>query len=350
MNNISSVSYIPKPGLIYTDDELNEMLSHMNKLSGGYINPVAFNNYYGTCFIDSTLNSIINSDKLLETFWNELPECIKNNEFIYKEGLNIDETITIDTVFYNGISNTNRILSCYDLKDTRNDYFETVYRVLLSIFVHSIGNSSEMLSVCIRVYLMFLENIPRISQCGLFTMKSMSLDMSFNEFLKNLDYNFCMYYAILYHNSRNQSAQNEIERFRTCTINYSAGVPDHELLNHLGIGSYLSDYNENMIMNVLNNCSNTYDIFIAMYGYVKHSNRKKALDECFKVNHPKYILTDMVLSKYSTNPDMSRYSPEHAIYYNIKDNIAQDNNKQYTLYIDDIDNTYTASILHFQMR
>lgn len=297
-------------------------------LVGGLRFPIAMNNLYRTCFIDSVLNSVANSDALTEYFKNILPENkVSDKQIIY--------------AFTNGLKSRQIVSSLMDKTYIVKRNALGLYRILCSLFIRGIDNKYDKnILHCMRLYIMYLERMSKFNADHESKVKKMYLGKSFYEYVCAADYNF-----IVYFNYCKKICASGKE-----SLDYT-GVIDNNLITRLGLKHITRELNE--IQDVLNSI-HTADLFIEIE-YEAYYDKETAMNmckECTKEYEGNYRCTDIIFDLY----EKEETTPCHSVYYNIDEKVLHDDgeiietdiNNLYDL-LDD-GNYYVPCILHFQLR
>ena len=309
----------PDSPISYNIDEL---------LSGGLRAPLKITNWFRTCFIDSVLNSIANSETLTKHFKDILPESKVSDE-------------QIQNAFINGIPEKKIISSLIEKDMTTQNNKLTIYKILCSIFIRGIDNNySKDVLIYITLYIMYLENSTRFNDEAGAPIKEMDPTENFYTYVQNTDYNFVMYFIYC-----DKMIKKNINPAYT-------GVSNNLLITKLGLKHIfcICDYSE--IQRQLNTNTDS-DLFIeTIYIPTVYDEIvvKAMFDICITKYKGKYRCTDIILDEYRKKSDISY----HSVYYNIDKELLH-NNSVITKTSKDIiskpltnGNYYIPRILHFQ--
>ena len=295
-------------------------------LIGSHRFPVSMKNLYGTCFIDSLLNSIANSETLCNHFKNVLPN-ITNNQ--------------IDYAFGEGMKKKKMISSLIDKEfDTDNNISE-LYKILICIFIKEVNNCENNIISHIRLYLMYLENAGLFDAAYATKIKEVIGDEPFYEFVSKIDYNYVLYY-------------NYCKRaFTTNHTNNFAGIRYNDMFgNILHLTYIVSRCKESDIQKILNNNS-VADLFIkVLYNKYNKHTLKEMFAACIKRYEGNYMCTDIIFDRYEDGKGF----PFHSVYYNINQSKLLDDGELTEVAINNLNKPlddgdyYVPCILHFQLR
>ena len=223
---------IPSPDTpISFSTEFDESL-----LIGGLRFPVSMNNLYRTCFIDSVLNSIANSETLTKHFKNILPESkVSDKEVI--------------TAFTYGLKDKQIISSLIDKNYTVKRNTLGLYHILCSLFLRGIDNNYDKnILHYMRLYIMYLERMGKFNSDHESKVKKMYLGKSFYDYVCAADYNF-----IVYFNYCKKLCVSGKE-----SLDYT-GVINNNLITRLGLTHKTRELSS--VQNTLNGMHDT-DVFI----------------------------------------------------------------------------------------
>ena len=304
------------------DDILDE-----SYLVGGLRAPLEITNWYRTCFIDSVLNSIANSDVLSKRFKNILPENSVSNE-------------QIQNAFLHGIPERKIISSLIEKDMTTQNNKLMMYKLLCSMFIRGIDNNyPKDVLIYITLYIMYLENSSRFNYESGAPVKKMDPTERFYTYMQNVDYNFVIYFVYC------EKAIKRIDPKYT-------GVLDNLLPTRLGLKQVICicDYSE---IQLRLDTSVDSDVFIEMICIPTTYDEtivKAMFDICTSRYEGNYRCTDIILDEYKKESDVSY----HSVYYNIDENKLHDNSDITKTDINalskplDNGNYYVPRILHFQ--
>ena len=299
-------------------------------LDGGLRFPIPTINKYRTCFIDSVLNSIANSDTLTKHFKNILPESKVSDE-------------QIQNAFTNGLKNKTIISSLIEKNDKPKNNRHRLYAILCCLFMRGTDDNKYPKAVLqyIRLYLLYLE---RMSDFNFHfeQTKKMYAGKSFYEYVCAADYNYILYFNYC----------RESYKLGKQPIPYT-GVFNNKLIRNLELCNKLCSCDCSEIQDTLN-ITNKSDVFIEIDNNMSCYDQNEQLNmfsTCTKPYDGKYRCTDIILDLYEKD---NEDEPCHSVYYNIDKGILHDDGELIKTDISNIskqfDNGdyYVPCILHFQ--
>ena len=279
-------------------------------------------NLHGTCFIDSVLNSIANSDSLTAHFKSILPESKYSDELILRS-------------FNEGIKERKIICGIINDKYKSDTNITLLYEILVSIFIRGMNKYDETTLIYVRLYLMYLENFYDFNEHYKTKTKFITLEEeTFYELVRKTDYNFVQYFNYC------QKASNP--KF--------TGALNDDFLVRININMEISKISD--IYDKIKN-NNVSDIYIKIIHYYLNKKLiKEACDACIKRYPCDYVCSDIILDKY----EKGNVLPNHSVFYNINQGKLQDNSKITDTDINKLSqpsedgSCYFPCILHFQLR
>ena len=287
-------------------------------LSGGFQTPKGIANVYGTCFIDSVINSILNSSALVALYNSYLGSSITLEK--------------VNDAFTQGMIDK-EILSSLITKNCVFDYFNATYMLLLSIITKYHKNLTDEVMLYIRLYIMYLENYEEFTKKCKKCKQISDLEPTFKDCLVIHDFNFVQYFLYCTKHVTNSK----------CT-----GVNKDLLLYHFGIEMYNFSTNTKYIQHKLD-ASNEIDIYArCLYRITNAESKRKIIyDAILTKESDKYVLSDIVLDQYNE----SSVTPIHAMYYDIINHKLQNGMEVADAQIPDLIKLgYYPAILHYQLR
>lgn len=310
----------PDSPILYNIDEL---------LSGGLRAPLKITNWFRTCFIDSVLNSIANSETLSKYFKNILPENKVSDE-------------QIQNAFLHGMPEKKIISSLIEKDMTTQNNKLTIYKILCSMFIRGIDNNySKDVLIYITLYIMYLENSTGFNARSKAPIRKPNPNDRFYTYVQDTDHNFVMYF--IYYD---KTIKKDIDPTYT-------GVPNNMLITKLGLKhiTCICDYSE--IQKQLDTNNDYSDIFIETIYIPTVYNEtvvNAMFDICTSEYKGKYRCTDIILDEYEKDASVSY----HSLYYNIDEHKLHNNSIITKTEINTLSkpltngNYYIPRILHFQ--
>lgn len=296
-------------------------------MEGGHRFPLTIENIYGTCFIDSVLNSVANSDPLSNHFKSILPESEYSDE-------------TILEAFDEGMKHHRVVSAIVDDKYDVDDKITLLYEILVSIFIRGINKYDETTLICVRLYLMYLENFQAFNEHYRSKTKFITCEEeSFHDLACKADYNFVQYF---------QYCQKALKR-KNQDIKFT-GVSSDKFLDRIQIEVFPSTLST--IYNKIRKIAGS-DIYIRILH--DPSNKQiipQVFDACIKHYDCDYRCSDVVLDKYKKG----ELSPIHSVFYNLDHGKLHDNSKIIDIGLNRLAQPsedrvyYFPSILHFQLK
>ena len=283
-------------------------------LIGGLRAPSEIINWYRTCFIDSVLNAIANSDALVNHFKNILPTSkFSDNDII--------------NAFLEGMPKK-RVLSSLIDKDahTSNNKLR-LYEILGAMFIRGIDSYPKDVLLYITLYIMYLENSIQFNKKASNTVKEMDSRENLYTYACNADYNFVMYFRYC----DKMIKQNDIDPQYT-------GVQNNMLITKLGLNHKTSICDYSVIQKILDECADS-DVFIETI-YIPTRYNKTVVQAMF----------DICMSKYVTDNDVSL----HSVYYDVTDHLLHNDSVISKIDITTLSKQaqngkyYVPRILHYQ--
>ena len=322
--NIYDLFIRPKTPITFST-EFDESL-----LDGGLRFPIPIINYHRTCFIDSVLNSIANSDTLTKHFKNILPESKVSDERIVN-------------AFTNGLKVKKIISSLIESNYVAKNNKRKLYEILCSLFIRGIDGYNKYISQGIRLYMLYLEKMSLFNQ-DFESTKTMYAGRSFYEYVCNADYNFILYFNFC----------EELRKRGKTNIKYT-GVLNNCIIVNFGLKHFKAPCDKDSIQSILNSMTET-DVFIELNNDIsKYDNNiiTTMISTCITKYKGKYRCTDIIFDMYEQdNGD----DPYHSVYYNIdKKALHDDASVINEIEIDSFTKTtedndyYVPCVLHFQM-
>ena len=298
-------------------------------LDGGLRYPISIINWFRTCFIDSVLNSIANS----ETLTNYFNSIISNNKFTDDQMINM---------FIIGMPRKAIISSLITKEYKSNNNKLELYKILCGIFIRGIDKQySNEVMLYITLYIMYLENEYGFNKRYKSKTKILNPTDSFYDYVCNADYNFICYF-------------NYCQKPKNKNNSEFTGVLNNMLIRKLGLKHIICECEDVKIQTELNN-NNETDLFVEIiYTPVKYNESvvNDMFKTCIKTYEGKYRCTDMILDKYEKYADIAY----HSVYYNIDKGLLHDDGKIMNVSIDILHKSledgdyYAPCILHFQLK
>ena len=269
-------------------------------LMGGLRFPISMTNRYRTCFIDSVLNSIVNSDVLVERFKNIVPEKSVSDDQIEK-------------AFTTGLKDKRIVSSIVEPTRKAKNNRRELYAILCCIFMRGIDKYSKSMLQYIRTYILYLDKMntfnPRFSNT-----KPVYAGKSFYEYVCATDYNFIIYFNYC----------KEMYELGNDNVEFT-GVLDNRLIKNLGLLHVIRECTEDDIQTVLSKCTDS-DMFIEIHSDIIQYDKpiiKKMIATCTKKHEGPYRCTDIIFDMYERNED----EPYHSVYYNLDEKVLHDDAK-----------------------
>lgn len=299
-----------------------------SQMTGGLRAPSEIINWYRTCFIDSVLNAIANSDTLVERFKNILPESKFSDDDIIN-------------AFLEGMPKKYVLASLID-KDMHvpNNKLK-LYEILGAIFIRGIDSYPKDVLLYVTLYIMYLENSTQFNKRASNVVKEMDPRENFYTYVCNTDHNFVIYFRYC----DKMIKRNDMDPQYT-------GVHNNMLITKLGLNHKTSicDYSE--IQGILDKCINS-DVFIEFI-YVPTMYNETVIQAMFDICLSKYAggycCTDIIFDEYENDDDIAY----HSIYYNVNESLLHNNSVISKIDITSLSKQlhngkyYVPRILHYQ--
>ena len=312
----------------FNTDYITDFNTDYIPLDGAHRYPITLYNMYGTCFIDSLLNSIANSEALVKRYTSILPESkVSDDRILY--------------AFSDGMKTKNIVSSLIDKKYVTDNALRTLYDTLICIFIRGIDAYDNTTMIYISLYIMYLANMFKFGKRYPSKTKTISINDSLYELVCKTDYNFIAYFNYC-QKLKDLGKDNDI-----------AGVDENLTKCVLSSNYATCQCNKAKIQKELDN-HNESDVFISvLYNVIDDRKRlDEMFDACIKRYDSKYLCTDIIFDEYNHDD----YYPHHSVFFNVNQGKLHDDGNITEASINTLTKTndngeyYVPSILHFQLK